>query len=143
MGLRQTIEKRLAAFRIERRRLQVRLNFVTEIEKEYELLLAEADQMTLSPRIEESGSVKLSEIVKAAAEEDESTNAKLKEFLLAHLALGALSLEELLTLAHGQGFNFGVKSPARVLHFNLLNLKNSGLIEKEGDKWKSVRNQTA
>ena len=36
-------------------------------------------------------------------------------------------------------FNFGEKSVARVLHFNLLNLKNAGIIEREGEKWKLVK----
>jgi hypothetical protein len=142
VDLRQSIEKRLMAFRVERRRLQTRLALVIEIEKEYELLLAEADQMTLSAKIDESGTAKLSEIVKAE-EDEESTNAKLKEFLLAQLEHEPRALDDLVHLALNGGFNFGTKSPARVLHFNLLNLKNSGLLEKEGDKWKSARNQTA
>ena len=155
MDLRLSIEKRLLAFRVERRRLQARIAVIMEIEKEYEQLLTEANQMNLSQKNEEAGnsnqsplerrqwSQKLSETLKQGEEEEASTNAKLKEFLLSNVGAEAMALDELVSLALNHGFNFGTKSAARVLHFNLLNLKNSGLLEKEGEKWKSTRNQTA
>lgn len=141
VNLRQTIERRLAALRMERRRIQARLSVVSEMEKEFEQVLAEADQMTLSPELNKAAAavvketVRISEILKEASEE-ESGNTRLKEFLINHLTTEGFDLESLVTGAISAGFNFGTKSPARVLHFNLLNLKNSGLVEKDGEKWK-------
>ncbi len=134
------------ALRMERRRLEARLSVIAEIDKELVGFLTEGIEEPSPPvKIGDVVMRKPSDAFRALSEEsgDESTNAKLKEFLLARLAREERDLDDLVHLALQQGFNFGSKSPARVLHFNLLNLKNSGLIEKEGDKWKSIRNQTA
>jgi hypothetical protein len=70
-------------------------------------------------------------------EEFASQNTKLKEFLQTELANGPKSSEGLVNAAQRSGgFDFGEKSAARVIHFNLLNLKNSGLVDKEGELWK-------
>jgi hypothetical protein len=144
VDLRQSIEKRLMAFRLERRRLQARTNLLLEMEKEYEQLLAEADQASFPIKVGDRVVRKPSDALTPSEEDaEESPNAKLKEFLLTQVARESCALNDLVGLALSHGFNFGTKSPARVMHFNLLNLKNAGLIEKEGDKWKSIRNQPA
>src|SRR6266851_2075870 len=94
VDLRQSIERRLMAFRLERRRLQARLNLLVEMEKEYEQLLAEADQTSFPLKVGDRVVLKPSE-----EDEQESPNAKLKEFLLKEVARESRTLDDLVSLA--------------------------------------------
>jgi hypothetical protein len=129
MDLRQTISRRLMTILAERRRLEGRINILTEVEKELRGLLEEEHQPALpntNRRI----------LTAALAEETVNQNARIKEFIQKQLSAGVKTADELVDLAQKHGFDFGEKSARRVLHFNLLNLKNSGMIEKEGEAWK-------
>jgi len=54
---------------------------------------------------------------------------------------GSKTLDDLVRIALQSGLNFGEKSPARVIHFNLVNLKNAGLIDREDDLWKPIEKE--
>lgn len=131
MDLRQTISRRLAAIIAERRRFEGRINILLEIEKELRTLLDEEAPPTRSPNISPFA-------VLGEGEEEIGQNARLKEFIQERLRTESLTLDQLVDAVLANGFAFGDKSVRRVLHFNLLNLKNSGLIEKDGEAWKLV-----
>jgi hypothetical protein len=134
VDLRAAITQRLVGLSAERRRLEARLAVVTEIEKELRGLMqtqtnlgldGSASPASLSPR-------------------DTYDNGKVKEFLLRQLRAEAQTTDELTEKALQSGFNFGDRSPARIIHFNLLNLKNAGMVELSGDVWKfNPEKQTA
>lgn len=50
-----------------------------------------------------------------------------------------LSLEGLKEAADAAGFDFGEKSPGRVLHWALVGMAQGGSVEKVSDKWRIVR----
>lgn len=112
----------------ERRRLESRVSVLTEVEKELRAILEEEPQAAfLQPEPPPSGTVLTEHI---------HQNARLKSFIVAQLRSGPKMLNQFVEAAHRSGFNFGEKSALRVLHFNLLNLKNAGAVEKEGETWK-------
>jgi hypothetical protein len=132
VDLRQALTRRLATLTVEKRRLQARLVLLEELEKELRALLDGSEQQSL-PNIEEPGQVRLSELA-----DDGSQGPALKLFLQEQLNQGPKSLDQLVIAVRDGHFDFGGKSIARALHFHLLNLKNSGLIEKNDKGWKLV-----
>jgi hypothetical protein len=127
MDIRQNVTRRLMAIVAERRRLESRMSVLTEVEKELRAILEDEPQGTLL-QPESSQSTTLTEQL--------NQNARLKNFIVAQLRSGPKMLNQLVDAAHRNGFDFGEKSALRVLHFNLLNLKNAGTVEKEGEAWR-------
>ena len=130
LDTRQSIVRRLMTYTAERRRLEQRLGLLAELEKEFQELLRELDQRD-QPRLiqDETPSPQTGEV---------HNNALVKELLQRALKASPKTLDELVQIALHSGINFGEKSPARVIHFNLLNLKNARLIDREGEAWKIV-----
>lgn len=129
VDLRQAMTRRLVGLTLEKRRLQSRLTIVEELEKELRTLLEGTEQPSF-PSITEPPPVRLSEIV-----DEGKQSAAIKLFLQEEISKEPKTLDQLVTGARDR-FEFGEKSVARTLHFHLLNLKNSGLIEKHGDIWR-------
>lgn len=115
----------------ERRRLEARLGILAEVEKELRgLLQTQADLPLNQP----APTPPLSE----PTNRESYDNAKVKELLVNEIKTGEKTTEQLTELALRAGFNFGEKSPSRVIHFDLLNLKNAGLIELSENLWKYI-----
>ena len=130
MDLRQALARRVATITLEKRRLQARLVLLEELEKELQTLLNGAEQPSF-PGIEDPRQVRMSELI-----DEGNQGAALKLFLQEQLNQGPRTLDQLVIAARDRQFDFGEKSVARTLHFHLLNLKNSGLIEKDEDSWR-------
>jgi hypothetical protein len=120
--------RRLVALTLEKRRLQSRLAIVEELEKELRTLLEGAAQSSF-PSITEPP-VPSIELV-----DEGKQGAAIKLFLQEEISKEPKTLDQLVAGARDR-FEFGEKSVARTLHFHLLNLKNSGLIEKHGGIWR-------
>jgi len=115
----------------ERRRLQQRLAIIGELEKEFQELLREVDKRDQPRLINE-------EPPPEGTSAELYNNAVVKDLLQRAIKAGPKSLEDLVRIAHHSGINFGERSPARVIHFNLVNLKNAGLLNREDNLWKLV-----
>jgi hypothetical protein len=126
--IRQSIVRRLMGYTAERRRLESRLGVIGELEKELQDVLREIDQR-------EQGSL-LKPDESSVFSSQEANNGAVKEWLQTILRNGSKTLDQIVSQAQEVGISFGDKAPARVLHFNLLNLKNGGMIEKDGEAWK-------
>jgi hypothetical protein len=113
------IERRLTELFGERQRLQSRLAVITEIERELKSLLAHQRELIRVPKIGSNGfPPNLNDDTSAAAQ-------AVLRLLLNH----PRSKEQIAELLKEERFSFGDKSPARVIHFTLLNLKKQGLAE--------------
>ena len=123
---RQSIMRRLMTYGAERRRLEQRLAVIAELEKEFQEFLREVDQRDQPRLIPDEPPPPAAEM---------HNNAIIKDLLLRAIKAGPKTLEDLVRIAHQTGINFGEKAPARVIHFNLLNLKNAGLIDRDDDLW--------
>jgi DNA-binding transcriptional ArsR family regulator len=132
VDIKQALIRRLALLQAERRRIQSRLSVIEEVERELKSLLDIAEQPSLSlPNIDDVDKLHVEELIN-----EREKGPALKEFLQKQLKTGPQSLEQLVVAIRESGFDFGTKSAARTIHFHLLNLKNSGLVEKDGDNWK-------
>jgi hypothetical protein len=127
---RQSIVRRLMTYGAERRRLEQRLVVVGELEREFQELLREVDHRD-QPRL-------IKEESPPPTEDHLHNNAVVKELLTRALKAEPRTLADLVRIALHSGINFGEKAPSRVIHFNLLNLKNAGVINRDGDAWKIV-----
>jgi hypothetical protein len=117
----------------ERRRLEQRLAVIIELEREFQELLREVDHRDHQPRL-----IKDDEIP-PPAEEQLYNNAIVKALLTKAIKTEPRKLGDLVRIALHAGINFGEKNPSRVVHFNLLNLKNASVIEQDEDgAWKIV-----
>jgi hypothetical protein len=125
---RQSVVRRLMTYGAERRRLEQRLAVIGELEKEFQELLREMDNREQPMLIKE-------ETPANGTQPELYNNAVVKELLQRALKAGPKTLDDLVRVAHQAGINFGEKSPARVIHFNLVNLKNSKIIDRDGDLW--------
>jgi hypothetical protein len=112
----------------ERRRLESRVAILTELEKELRTILEDEPQAELLQSERTPSSTVLTEQI--------HQNSRLKRFIVSQLQSGPKTLAQFVEAAQRNGFNFGEKSALRVLHFNLLNLKNAGVAEKEGEAWR-------
>ena len=50
-----------------------------------------------------------------------------------------LTVDEFKEAAHAAKFDFGDKSPGRVIHWGLVGMAQGGTIEKDGGKWQFVK----
>jgi hypothetical protein len=68
----------------------------------------------------------------------ETGNTPLADFVLTTLkqAKRSVTVADLKTAASNAGFDFGQKSPGRVLHWALVGKMRSGIVEKVGGKWR-------
>lgn len=132
VDLKQAMTRRLAGIMMERRRLESRLNLLSELEKELRGLLEGSDQ----PSFPSVGVTELHQVHEPNGQQGSAVKAFLHTYLSRE---GPKSLDEIVVAARDRNFDFGEKSVARTLHFHLLNLKSSGVVEKEGDLWKMVR----
>jgi hypothetical protein len=130
--IRQSLVRRIMSFMAERRRLEARIAILTELEKELQDVVRELDQRG------QHTSLLKTEPDTLVPSLDGYDNASIKELLQKALKSGPMELAELVQAAHAAKVNFGEKAPARVVHFNLLNLKNAGLIARENDKWRLI-----
>ncbi len=125
--------RRLMGYTAERRRLEQRIAVIAVLEKELQEILREIDQREQQPPLlrEKTPSPE-------SGEGEMYSNAVLKELLQRALQASPRTLDDLVRIVLHSGINFGEKSPARVIHFNLLNLKNAGLITRDDDTWRLV-----
>jgi hypothetical protein len=130
---RQSIMRRLMGYIAERRRLEQRIGVITVLEKELQEILREIDQRGQQPSLlpEETPSSQ-------SGEGEIYSNTLIKDLLQRALQVAPRTLDDLVRIVLHSGINFGEKSPARVIHFNLLNLKNAGLIDRNNDMWRLV-----
>jgi len=126
---RQSIVRRLMTYGAERRRLEQRLAIIGELEKEFQELLREVDNREQPMLIKEEPPAN-------GAQPEPYNNAIVKELLQRAIKSSPRTLDELVRITHQAGINFGEKSPARVIHFNLVNLKNSKIIDRDGELWR-------
>jgi hypothetical protein len=125
---RQSIVRRLMTYGAERRRLEQRLAVIGELEKEFQELLREVDNREQPSLIKEDLSTN-------GFPHEPYNNAVVKELLQRAIKSGPKTLDELVRISHQAGIDFGEKSPARVIHFNLVNLKNSKTVDRDGELW--------
>ena len=130
--LRQSLVRRIMTFLGERRRLEARIAILVELEKELQDVVREIDRKGQQPPLLKTEPDALVPSLEGY------NNAAIKELLQKLLKDGPKKLDELVKGAHDAKVNFGEKAPARVVHFNLLNLKNAGLIERDGETWKLI-----
>jgi hypothetical protein len=126
---RQSIVRRLMTYGAERRRLEQRLVVIGELEKEFQELLREVDNREQPLLIREEAPAN-------GMPPEPYNNAIVKQLLQRAIKSSPKTLDELVRIAHQAGIDFGEKSPARVIHFNLVNLKNSKIIDRDGELWK-------
>jgi hypothetical protein len=131
---RQSIVRRLMTYGAERRRIEQRLAVIGELEKEFQELLREVDNREQPLLIKE-------ELPANGTQPEPYNNAVVKELLQRAIRSSPKTLDELVRITHQAGINFGEKAPARVIHFNLVNLKNSKIIERDGERWTVVDKQ--
>jgi len=128
------IRERIAQIAFERQRLERRSGLLAELEKELRLLLKDEPRTAAS--------------ILAAA--DSNGGRKRKRLRQGNLSPLAARIDQLLVSGSKtkkeltralSDFNFGDKSPKRMIHLTLVNMKKHGIAEPTGteDSWRLIR----
>ncbi len=123
IDIRAQIEQKLMAFSAERYRLQHRLTIVMEIEKELRALLAQQEELKPAP-------VEIVRQPKIGSTAEDGTNAPAVLAIQRLLQESPKTKEQLAEYLQRDKFGFDDKSPARVVHLTLVNMKRRGLVEQ-------------
>lgn len=125
--IREDLRQRLVKITAQRAELQTRMGWLDEMEAhikaalEYERAQAEFDQASL-----------------VFDEPSNGEHSAIAQFIRDILSdLKGRTLDELKSAAQHRGLPFGEKNPGRVLHFTLVGMKQSGIVDRDTDgRWR-------
>ena len=118
--LKSQIKRRLSSIGVERERLQRKLAMLGELEKELRTLLSDRSGAT----------GRVGRPRRSVGKVDASATAQAIQRVLKG---GAKTKQEVANVLSEEGFDFGGKAPARVVHLTISNMRRHGTVEQASD----------